>query len=59
MVEIPSPYWIKDDKDQWIVNPAVLEAQRAAYYDQRLAFVRDGIQPVGRYNPDGTIEKFV
>ena len=59
MVEIPTPYWIKDSNDQWTINPEVLIAQRAAYYDQRMAFERDMKQPVGVYNSDGTITRFV
>lgn len=58
MVEIPTPHWIKDGSDKWVINPAVLEAQKAAYYDQRPAYHKERKNFIGLYNPDGTIRLF-
>ena len=56
MIEIPTPYLITTEDGETVINPAVLEAQRSNYYNQRCAYEKD--KTVGVYNLDGSVRKF-
>jgi hypothetical protein len=56
MIEIPTPYWITNEHGATVINPAVLEAQRRSFYDQRMAYEKN--KTVGVYNLDGTVRRF-
>lgn len=56
MIEIPTPYLVTTEDGDTVINPAVLEAQRSSYYNQRCAYEKD--KTVGVYNLDGTVRKF-
>jgi hypothetical protein len=56
MIEIPTPYTVETPEGQTVINPAVLEAQRANYYHQRQAYENGKL--VGMYNLDGTVKRF-
>lgn len=58
LITIPTPYWVKDDKDNWTINPEVLTAQKASYFDQRPAFNKENTHFIGLYNADGTVRLF-
>jgi hypothetical protein len=56
MIEIPTPYLVPTDNGDYTINPAVLEAQRANYYNQRVRY--EGNKMVGTYQLDGTLVRF-
>jgi hypothetical protein len=56
MIEIPTPYTVETPEGETVINPAVLEAQRANYYHQRQAYENGKL--VGMFNIDGTIKRF-
>lgn len=56
MIEIPKPYLVETEDGDYTINPAVLEAQRANYFNQRVCYV--GNKMVGRYELDGTLVRF-
>ena len=56
MIEIPTPYWVTNEDGDTVINPAVLEAQRRSYYNQRMAYEKD--KTVGVYNLDGSVRRF-
>ena len=56
MIEIPKPYLVETEDGEYTINPAVLEAQRANYYNQRVQY--QGNKMIGRYELDGTLVRF-
>lgn len=56
MIEIPKPYMVQTEDGEWTINPAVLEAQRANYFNQRVEHNHNKM--IGRYELDGTLIRF-
>ena len=56
MIEIPTPYTVETSEGETVINPAVLEAQRSSFYNQRCAYEKD--KTVGVYNLDGSVRRF-
>lgn len=52
-------FYVKNDSDEWVMNPAYDAWAKSMYYSDRVAYdSRDSRMIIGRYNESGEVIKF-